>query len=84
MALTERVIFPSHLLFFQVFPNSLGNEGTLPFNHPSQKPEGQIRSFILRKSKREDREERDRQRQRKRVKERKPMQRKDKNLHREF
>lgn len=34
-----------------MFSNSLGNESKIPFRHPSQKPEKQILSFLLKKSK---------------------------------
>lgn len=51
-------IFPTYLLFFRCSLSNLGMKAHfLPFRHLSHKPEGQMRSFFLKKIRREDREE---------------------------
>lgn len=88
LAFTEIGIFPTSLHFFGYSLTHLEKKAhSLPFRHPNLKPEGQIRSFILKKKKKKEQEggqRAERERQRKRMKERKHFQRKDKNLRREF
>lgn len=52
LAFTEIGIFPTSLHFFGYSLTHLEKKAhSLPFRHPNLKPEGQIRSFILKKKK---------------------------------